>query len=204
MNLTSFRPITDLAVADAAAGTLYATLGGGGGGIAHVQYFDGTSWSPAMPTTVVDVPTHAVAVDPNNPQLVYVGTDVGCWQGTKTAAAAWTWAVFSSGLPEAAIVDLAIHDRARLLRASTHGRGVWEIELDATSGLVPELYLRVNDADTGRTPGGARFPWVEGAADPLRQGRSVYHWISADIKVRRRRSRACRPSHHPRTTSTSP
>lgn len=183
MGLPGFHPVTDLAVADAGAGTLYATLGGGGA--AHVHYFDGTSWTAAMPTSVVDVPTHAVVVDPDNPQDVYAGTDVGCWKGTKTGATTWAWTVFSSGLPEAAIVDLAVHHRARLLRASTHGRGAWEVELDATSGLATELYLRVNDADTGRMPGGSRFAWVEGAMDPLRQGRTAYHWMSADIKVRR-------------------
>lgn len=175
--------ITDLSVHDAAAGTLYATLGSGG--VAHLYYFNGTSWNIAMPTSVVDVPTHAVVTDPDNPQIVYVGTDVGCWKGTKTGATTWSWTVLSGGLPEAAIVDLAIQRRARLLRASTHGRGVWEIELDSASGLTTELYLRVNDADNGRTPGGSRFSWLEGAEDPLRQGRTVYHWMSPDIKVRR-------------------
>jgi len=179
--LPSYRFITDLAVADAAAGTLYATLAWG----AHLYYFNGTSWQVALPASVVDAPAHAVVVDPSNPQIVYVGTDVGVWKGTKTGATTWSWVLFSQGLPESAVVDLAIHDRARLLRAATHGRGVWEIQLDAATQADPDLYLRVNYADTGRTPGGSRFPWVEGAADPLREGALVYHWMSADIKVRR-------------------
>jgi hypothetical protein len=179
--LPSYRFITDLAVADAAAGTIYATLAWG----THLYYFDGTAWQVAMPTSVIDAPAHAVAVDPANPQFVYVGTDVGVWRGTKTGATTWSWILFSQGLPESAVIDLAVHERARLLRAATHGRGVWEIELDAAAGTDPDLYLRVNHADAGRTPGGARFPWVEGAADPLHEGRHVRHWMSADIKVRR-------------------
>jgi hypothetical protein len=181
--LPGFHPFTSLAVADAAAGTLYAALGSGG--IAHLYYWDGTTWTIAMPVTVVDVPAHAVVVDPDHPNDVYVGTDVGVWKGTKTGPTTWTWALFSPGLPESAVVDLALQRQARLLRASTHGRGVWEIELDAAAGLDPDLYLRVNYADTGRTPGGARHPWVEGAPDPTRQGFNVYHWMSADVKVRR-------------------
>jgi hypothetical protein len=181
VGLPAFYLFTALAVD--AAGGLYATLGGGG--VAHLYYFDGTSWQAALPTSVVDVPAHAVAVDPDNQSIVYVGTDVGCWKGTKTGAASWSWTLFSQGLPEAAIVDLAVHERTRLLRASTHGRGVWEIQMDAAGGLDPDLYLRVNYADTGRTPGGARFPWLEGAPDPTRQGARVYHWMSADVKVRR-------------------
>lgn len=181
--LPASRQITALAVEDAATGTVYATLGGGGS--AHLWYFDGTTWTAAMPTSVVDVPAHAVVVDPDHTNTVYVGTDVGVWRGTKAGAATWTWAVYSQGLPESAIVDLAIHRQARLLRASTHGRGVWEIELDAASGADPDLYLRANYADTGRIPGGARHAWIEGAPDPTRQGAAVYHWMSADVKVRR-------------------
>ena len=52
------------------------------------------------------------------------------------------------GLPEAAVTNLAIHRLARLLRAATHGRGVWEIPLDITSTSDPDIYLRVNYADT--------------------------------------------------------
>jgi hypothetical protein len=176
--------ITAIAVEDATAGTIYVTLGGAG--FPHVYYFDGAAWHAAMPTSVVDVPTHAIIVDPVT-QDVYVGTDVGCWQGVRTGTN-WSWSLFSNGLPQSAITLLAIHARARLLRASTMGRGVWEIPLDTTVGLDPDLYLRVNYADTGRVIGGSRHSWVEGAADPVNVTTPpllVYHWMSADIKVRR-------------------
>lgn len=175
--------VTALAVEDAATGTFYATLGGAGA--AHCWYWDGAAWHAALPASVIDVPAHAVVVDPASPQTLYVGTDVGCWRGQRTGPAAWTWTVFSPGLPEAAIVDLAVHQPARLLRAATHGRGLWEVQLDAAAGTDPDVYLRVNYADTGRIVGGTRYPWVEGAADPNRVGAKVYHWMSADIKVRR-------------------
>jgi hypothetical protein len=181
--LPAFRYITDISVADPVAGTCYISLGYSGS--PHVYYWDGASWHPAMPTSVIDVPTHAVAVDPDHPDQVYVGTDVGCFRGQFSAGPSWTWTVYSAGLPECAITDLAVHQRARLLRAATHGRGVWEITLDATAASDPDLYLRVNAADTGRIVSGARFGWVEGAQDPYRPSANVYHWMSADIKVRR-------------------
>jgi hypothetical protein len=176
--------ITSIAVENAAAGTIYVTLGGEG--FPHVYYFDGAAWHAAMPTSVVDVPSHAIVVDPAT-QLVYVGTDVGCWQGMRTGTS-WSWTLFSNGLPQSAILQLAIHDQARLLRAATCGRGVWEYPLDATTGLDPDLYLRVNYNDTGRLKGGSRYPWVEGSADPINVATPsllLYHWMSADIKVRR-------------------
>lgn len=121
------RFFTALSVEDAAAGTFYVTLGSGGG--EHVLYFDGTKWVNAgFSATQVDVPTHAVAVDPGRAGVVYVGTDVGVWKGTRTGAS-WAWTEFSQGLPEAAVTDLAVHAGARRLRAATHGRGVWEIRI---------------------------------------------------------------------------
>jgi len=172
---------TALAVDNAGVGSFYVTLGGGG--VAHTYYYDGTSWNIAMPVSVVDVPTNAVTVDPANPSNVYVGTDVGCFKGVKSGTA-WTWTLFSQGLPEAAIIDLAIHNPSRLLRAATHGRSVWEYDLSAATGLDPDVYMRANYNDTGRV-NGTRSPWVEGGLDPTNVGNVLYHWMSADIKVRR-------------------
>ncbi len=127
----SVRFFTALSVEDPVAGTVYVTVGSGGG--EHVFYFDGTAWASAgFSATNVDVPTHAVAVDPDNPADVYVGTDVGVWKGTRSGTS-WTWTPFSQGLPEAAVTDLAVHSASRKLRAATHGRGVWEIALGAAS-----------------------------------------------------------------------
>jgi hypothetical protein len=182
--LPSGHFITDLAVHDATAGSFYIALGGGG--FDHVWFFDGTAWhSAGLAAATLDVPCHAIVVDPDHPENVYLGSDVGVWKGTKTGATTWTWALFSQGLPEAAVTDLAIHTRTRLLRAATHGRGVWEIAIDAAAGSDPDLYLRVNYADTGRVPGGARYPWVENHQDPTAKGFQVYHWMSPDIKVHR-------------------
>ncbi|MGD3109365.1 hypothetical protein [Streptomyces sp. YGL11-2] len=181
--LPAFRTITDMAVADTAEGTVYITLGGAGN--AHCWYFDGAGWNAAMPTSVIDVPAHAVVVDPDHTDTVYIGTDVGCWRGTRSGAT-WTWTILSQGLPEAAIVDLAVHQPFRLLRAATHGRGVWELPLDVTTGTDPDVYLRANYADTGRIINGTRPPQTaNGAADPTKPGFKTYMWMSADIKVRR-------------------
>jgi hypothetical protein len=195
-NLPSNCFITRLAVENPAGGasgtgTLYVTLGSwapetAGAVLHHVWYFDGTQWHDANSASVLpDVPTHAVAVDPANTNIVYVGTDVGVWKGVK-GAGSWSWTIFSQGLPEAAISDLAIHAQARLLRAATYGRGVWEIAIDASAGRDPDIYLGANAADSGRISSlGQRFPWVNGGVDPTAgaPGTSVTPGMSPDIKV---------------------
>jgi len=181
--------VADLAVESAS--TIYAVLGGSG--YDHVWHFDGTTFQGAGGTagptgltkTDLDIPMHAVAVDPAAPNTVFVGSDVGCWQGTKSGTS-WSWIPFSAGLPECAITDLSVNNQSRLLRAATHGRGVWEIPIGSGVSVTdPDIYMRVDYADTGRVPSGSRYPWVEGAQDPTKAGFKVHHWMSPDIKVRR-------------------
>lgn len=184
--LPAQRYIFALAVDDPAAGSFYAALAFPGN--AHLWYFDGTNWTAAMPTSVIDAFTNTVVVDPSNPNSIYVGTDVGCYQGTHTGPGAWTWQLFSQGLPECVVMDLKIFQSptgARILRAATYGRGIWEIMLSNATVYNPDVYTRANYCDTGRVTGGVRNSWIEGLPDPTRQGFIVYHYMSPDIKVRR-------------------
>jgi hypothetical protein len=189
--LPSPRYITAIAVENAAVGSFYVAMGISG--LNHVWYFDGAAWHAAGPTTAtLDVPCHGIVVDPANTNNVYLGSDVGVWKGVKTGATTWTWSLFSQGLPEAAVTDLALHAPTRLLRAATHGRGVWEIPLDAASGKDPDIYLRVNYADTGR-----RFAFVVGAKDPTVVNHTLDQTMSADIKIRRHTSAGLPTLHAP-------
>ncbi len=71
-----------------------------------------------------DVPTSALAIDPLQPDHLYVGNDYGVW---FSADAGMTWAAYSEGMPTAALVmDLSISASDHRLRAVTHGLGVWE------------------------------------------------------------------------------
>ena len=117
--------ITALAIEDPVKGSFYVALGSQGGD--HVAYFDGATWmSAGLAAATVDIPAHAIVIDPVNPDKLFLGTDVGVWQGVKSGTT-WGWTPFSDGLPESAVVDLAMQTSVRKLRASTHGRGVWEI-----------------------------------------------------------------------------
>jgi hypothetical protein len=179
--------ITSLAVENVATGSFYAALGPTVG-IAHLYYFDGASWTAAMPTTVIDALATAVVLDPLNTNAIYVGTDVGCYQGTRTGSTSWTWQLFSQGLPESAVKDLRVLQTpggGRLLRAATFGRGLWEIPLGTMTVYNPDIYMRANACDNGRVTGGVRNTWIENLPDPTRQNFTVFHWMSPDIKVRR-------------------
>jgi len=82
-------------------------------------------WSAAG-NGIPSIPINALAIDPVNSNVLYAGTDIGVYSSTDGGA---NWAPFGTGLPRSAVFDLAIQPSNRLLRAGTHGRGVWEIPL---------------------------------------------------------------------------
>lgn len=178
-------PITSIATdwSDASGNSVYVTFGGTGD-YRHVWRFDGTRWQqrsgPAAGTitSLLDVQHNSIVVDPANPGHVYVGADIGVWRSTNGGVA---WSAFSSGLPDAAVIDLKLHQDRRLLWAATYGRGVYEraIDLDNTNAAVPavQLYVRDTQLDLGRRT------TVNGLPDPTQSGASVAFWAGPDVKV---------------------
>jgi len=95
----------------------------------------GASWTDftgSGSSALSDSPANALAVDAQGSTL-YVGTDVGVFS-TPLASPSWTEVGPASGaglLPNVAVTALRIYSAAgvKRLRASTYGRGIWEISL---------------------------------------------------------------------------
>jgi photosystem II stability/assembly factor-like uncharacterized protein len=125
--------ISDIAVdwADASLNSVYVSFGGLGDS-RRVWRCDGTGWEVrsgpqgAASGNLLDIEHNALCVDPAAPNNLYVGADIGVWHSPDRGA---TWEPLPNGLPDAPIFDLQIHPTRRLLRATTHGRGVYEFPL---------------------------------------------------------------------------
>jgi hypothetical protein len=171
--------ISDIAVdwSDATGSSIYVCLGGSGDA-RHVWHYNGTAWqsrSGSGADSLLDVEHNAIVVDPANPANVYVGADIGVWLSTDSGGG---WAPLERGLPDAPVLDLQLHAGARLLRASTYGRGVYEYRLDPPALGGVELYIRDTFLDLGR--GGS----TDGRSDPsVWPTVPVWHWLSPNIKV---------------------
>jgi hypothetical protein len=204
------RSITSLAVVNPGPPTedLYCGLGGANTGTDHVWWYNAappgtwmaTNFGPGMTVggvaTPFDAPVNALALDPGNPRHLYVGTDVGVFRGERSVAGppfTWLWMLWSNGLPEAAVYDLKVHRPTRRLRASLHGRGIWEFDLAGGPNRSPDLYLRSNAADSGR-----HLPAARNAAHPYFAAPRTVNWtMSPDIKVRRTGTAAQAPPAYP-------
>jgi len=157
--------------------------------IAHV-------WSGAIPASgpatwtdisgtgagrLPDTPVNALTIDPADQDTMYIATDVAVFRTTNGGT---TWTRFSEGLPNCAVFDMRLHSPTRLLRVATHGRGVWERQLDTLSTPEVDVFVRDNIMHTGRRPSSAS----ESAAfaDPLQNvslGDPLGWWQCADIKI---------------------
>ena len=118
--------ISDIHVEASNASRVWATCRNLGGGRAFVSSDGGTTWTDRSAGLPV-LPLNAVCTDPGNGNRVWIAADLGVYQSTDNGA---TWAAFSNGLPNVLIGDLLFHPHARVLRAGTRNRGVWEIPVD--------------------------------------------------------------------------
>jgi hypothetical protein len=70
--------------------------------------------------------------DPNDDRVAYVATDKGIYKGISRdpGRVIWTWKPYNDGLPLAKVTKLIpLKDSPSRLRASTLGRGFWEVYL---------------------------------------------------------------------------
>jgi photosystem II stability/assembly factor-like uncharacterized protein len=83
------------------------------------------SISSNLPSGSLDF-VHVIEEDPHNPNLLFVGTDVGAYVSTDRGG---SWQLFMTGLHAVPVHDLEVHPRDRELIAGTHGRSIWIVDI---------------------------------------------------------------------------
>jgi len=87
----------------------------------------GGTWTD-MTGNLPDIPMSGIVIDPAIPNTFYVATDIGVFV-TSNAGASWDTAV--TNLPRSAVMALALDAPTRTLRAATHGRSMFDLQLPA-------------------------------------------------------------------------
>jgi len=125
-----FRYITHVVVDPHISTTAYITCSGFtdfNGSFGHVFHTidGGASWSD-ITGNLPDIPANAIAVDPVLVNTYYVATDIGVF---RTRNGGITWSSLGTGLPRVTVLGITLHNASRTLRASTHGRSMWDIHV---------------------------------------------------------------------------
>ena len=126
-----------------AAGTIFATFDlhtfGDMRAYAYKSTDYGATWTALIaPDSPVRGYAHVIKEDLVNPNLLFVGTELGLWLSVDGGK---QWAHYKGGdLPTVAVRDLAIHPRDHDLVIATHGRGIWIVDdISPLRALTPEV-----------------------------------------------------------------
>ncbi len=118
--------VSDIAVDASNLNRIWVSSSAIGGGRMFRSDNGGSAWTD-LSAGLPNLPINAVEIHPSNPNRAWAGADLGVWQTSDGGA---HWSAFSLGLPNVLVEDLEYHPYARVLRAGTRNRGVWEIPVD--------------------------------------------------------------------------
>jgi len=85
----------------------------------------------------------ALAEDPTNPDVLYLGTEFGLFVSLDAGA---RWDRLQGNLPTVPVFDIAVHPRENDLILATHGRSIWILDdltpiQDAAAAMKHASYL---------------------------------------------------------------
>ncbi|HEX6198820.1 MAG TPA: glycosyl hydrolase, partial [Thermoanaerobaculia bacterium] len=123
------RWISHVAASPHTAGTAFVTVDGHRTGDMETYVFKttdyGATWT-SLSTEVLDGYAHVIEQDPVNPELLFLGTELGLWMSLDGGA---QWVRFEGGMPKMVPVnDLVVHPRDGDLVVATHGRGIYILD----------------------------------------------------------------------------
>jgi hypothetical protein len=151
-NISSGLPprfVTQVAGDPVSSSTAYVTFSGFtgfGDSLGHVFKTTNNSTWKDISSDLPNTPVNSIAIDPNLPAYIFAGTDVGVFY---TANGGTSWSSLIDGLPNVAVLGLTLNNTTHLLRAATHGRGVWSLDLTTVVPVVVLTSISPTSAKVG-------------------------------------------------------
>ena len=136
-------------------------------------------------------------VDPANTNHLYVANDFGVYW---TNDGGTVWNKLSNGMPFVPVLDFSfyINGSTRLLRAATHGRGIYELQIDTPLQKVyvdltvflegPYSGANMNTAIAGSVPNNQPFntdPWSYPGTETasITVGSDIVDWVLVELRT---------------------
>lgn len=91
----------------------------------------GETWKD-ISTNIPCGPVNVIREDPQNKNILYVGTDFGAYVSINGGQ---DWNTLSGNFPTTYVHDLVVHPRDNILVAATHGRGIWAMDVSYIQNL---------------------------------------------------------------------
>lgn len=107
---------------DTSGNTLYAVFGGYFNNRILKSTDGGNSWN-SISNNLPNMPLWQVINDPDNPNVLYVGSELGLWVGTQSSGV-YNWEQFDYGPAFTRVIDLVWRNNE--LFVATHGRGTYK------------------------------------------------------------------------------
>ena len=134
--------VSDIETSRHASGRVFVSLDGHRSNdyAPHLYLSDdyGATFRPIDAGLAQQASVRTIVEDPDNQNLLFVGTETGCWVSIDRGA---HWARFESQLPTVPVYDLVIHPSEADLVAATHGRGIWIADIAPLKELTPDLLV---------------------------------------------------------------
>ncbi|MCH7945633.1 MAG: glycosyl hydrolase, partial [Armatimonadetes bacterium] len=81
-------------------------------------------------------PVNTIREDPNDENVLYVGTDIGVFVSLDAGE---SWLTYGSGMPRAPVHDLVIQERESDMVVATHSQSVWVIDTEPIADATEEI-----------------------------------------------------------------
>jgi uncharacterized protein (TIGR03437 family) len=135
------RSVTQIAVDPIDPQTVYVSLSGTSTTVNPAGHIfkstnAGANWTSVSGNLPLGLPVDEIIIDPDSPNTLYIGTDLGVMYTTDDGT---TWQTLGSNLPRVAVIGMNLHRPTRVLRAGTHGRSMWDYQLAAVTSLRPTI-----------------------------------------------------------------
>lgn len=127
-------------------------------------------------------PVNVIKEDPENENVLYVGTDNGAYVSLNQGT---TWNVFNKNLPNVAVHDLVIQPRRKHLILGTHGRSLYKANIASLQKMTdaikrkPAHVFAVNNIRKSRSWGSTWSKWLK----PFTPKVTIPFYVNSDRKV---------------------
>jgi len=134
----------------------------------------GTSWE-SLAGGIPFGPVNVIREDPKNPDLLYLGTDVGVYVSPDRGS---RWEPLANGMPSTFVHDLVVQPTHDILVAATHGQGMFAFDVRQLQQLTAEVAGR--PVHLFATEPGELPPSGRGGFGASPRSAYVHYWLGED------------------------